>query len=169
MSKHFQVALPVSECVESQFNNTRWQLFVISSILLLFVSLPCFSQSKKADKIAAQRSLNKKPLDKETKAKKFEDLTDFVIVDYRSNAVADVVDSENDGSEGLKRDMEEMFPVYTVFATSDPNVCVIGVQSPADAKTVFSKTNPKKSRIAKRDNIGKMLAEKKVKLITKEK
>jgi len=78
-----------------------------------------------------------------------------------------VVDA--DESAGLKRDMEEMFPLHTVFATSDPNVCVIGVQSPADAKTVFSKTNPKKSRIAKRDNLGKMLAENNVKLITKEK
>ena len=142
---------------------------VLGFALPVFCVSEAEAQTKKQDKIASQGKLSTKPLDKETKAKKFEDLSDFVIVDYRANAVADVVDTEADGTSALKRDMEEMFPLHTVFATSDPNVCVIGVTSPADAKTVFSKTSPKKSRIAKRDNLGKMLAEKNVKLITKEK
>ena len=140
-------------------------------MVLAMVSFFCsssFSQVKKEKKLPSQGTLNTKPLDSETKAKKFEELSDFVIVDYRSGAIAGVVEPEGEETS-LKKDLEGMFPVYSVFATSDPQVCVIGVQSTADAKTVFSKTNPKKSRIAKRDNIGKMLAEKNVKLITKEK
>jgi hypothetical protein len=142
------------------------------SFLIFGIFFTCFSASaqfKKSEKVASQGKLNSKPLDSGSKAKKFEELSDFVIVDHRSTAVADIVDADPEGISILKKDMEEMFPLHTVFATSDPNVCVIGVTSPADAKTVFSKTNPKKSRIAKRDNLGKMLAEKNVKLITKEK
>lgn len=151
------------------------QLFHAGIPVLIMLGLMFFSsassaeaQSKKGNKLPSQGSINTKPLDTGTKSKKFEDLSDFVIVDYRAGAIAGVV--EPDGEESsLKKDLEEQFPVYTVFATSDPQVCVIGVESTADAKTVFNKTNPKKSRIAKRDNIGKMLAEKNVKLITKEK
>jgi hypothetical protein len=139
-----------------------------SALMIFSSSFLAGAQSKKGNKLPSQGSLSTKPLDTGTKAKKFEELSDFVLVDYRAGAITGVV--EPDGEESsLKRDLEEQFPVYTVFATSDPQVCVIGVESTADAKTVFSKTNPKKSRIAKRDNIGKMLAENNVKLITKEK
>ena len=134
---------------------------------VLFFSVSTLSaQTRKPEKASNQRKLNSKPLDTGTKEKKFEELSDFVLVDYRAGAVPGVV--EPDGEEtSLKKDLEAQFPTKTVFATSDPQVC--GVESSADAKTVLAKTNPKKSRIAKRDNIGKMLAEKNVKLITKEK
>lgn len=141
----------------------------IAFFLSLFSVTHSSAQTKGSEKIPSQGKLSTKPLDTGTRLKKFDELSDFVIVDQRSTAVADVVDADPEGGSPLKKDMEEMFPLYTVFATSDPNVCVIGVTSPADAKTVFSKTNPKKSRIAKRDNLGKMLAENNVKLITKEK
>jgi hypothetical protein len=136
---------------------------------VLFFSVSTLSaQTRKPEKASNQRKLNSKPLDTGTKEKKFEELSDFVLVDYRAGAVPNVI--EPDGEEtSLKKDLEAQFPSKTVFATSDPQVCVIGVESSADAKTVLAKTNPKKSRIAKRDNIGKMLAEKNVKLITKEK
>jgi len=165
--------LPVKASAKSYLSDfkgftARIVFTVLGFVLAVFCVSEAEAQTRKQDKIASQGKLSTKPLDKETKAKKFEELSDFVIVDYRANAVADIVD-DPDASSSLKRDMEEMFPLHTVFATSDPNVCVVGVQSSADAKTVFSKTNPKKSRIAKRNNIGKMLAEKNVKLITKEK
>ena len=142
--------------------------FSLLIFLMVFSVFSVSAQSRKSEKVSSQRKLSSKSLDTETKAKKFEELTDFVLVDYRAGAVPGVV--EPDGEESsLKKDLEAQFPAKTVFATSDPQVCVIGVESSADAKTVLAKTNPKKSRIAKRDNIGKMLAEKNVKLITKEK
>jgi hypothetical protein len=142
--------------------------FSLLIILMVFSVFTLSAQTRKSEKISSQRKLSSKPLDTETKDKKFEELTDFVLVDYRAGAVTGVI--EPDGEESsLKKDLEAQFPAKTVFATSDPQVCVIGVESSADAKTVLAKTNPKKSRIAKRDNIGKMLAEKNVKLITKEK
>ena len=143
-------------------------LLFIFALMIFSSPFHAEAQSRKGNKLPSQGSINTKPLDTGTKAKKFEDLSDFVIVDYRAGAITGVVEPDGEGSS-LKKDLEEQFPVHTVFATSDPQVCVIGVESTADAKTVFSKTNPKKSRITKRDNIGKMLAENNVKLITKEK
>jgi hypothetical protein len=157
-----------SYLAESQMSFQKKSALFMVIAMSVFFCCPVFSQVKKEKKLPSQGSLSTKPLDTQTKAKKFEELSDFVIVDYRSGAVAGVVEPEGEETS-LKKDLESMFPVHTVFATSDPQVCVIGVQSTADAKTVFSKTSPKKSRIAKRDNIGKMLAEKNVKLITKEK
>ena len=138
-------------------------------LAVLWQVVPAFAQKKKSEKISSQRSLSQKPLDKISKAKTYDAYNDFVIVDYRAGSVPGVVEPDEENAASLKKDLEAQFPLLTVFETSDANVCVLGVESPADAKTVFSKTNPKKSRIAKRDNIGKMLAEINVKLITKEK
>lgn len=142
--------------------------FSLLFFMLFFSVFTLSAQTRKSEKVSNQRKLNGKPLDTGTKEKKFEELSDFVLVDYRAGSVPGVVEPEGEETS-LKKDLEAQFPIKTIFATSDPQVCVIGVESSADAKTVLVKTNPKKSRIANRDNIGKMLAEKNVKLITKEK
>ncbi len=135
-------------------------------VCLLLFSSSAQAQEKNPVKHANSRTLNKAIPKSESKHKPFEAYEEFVMVDDRGRAVESIV---VDDVPTMKDQLEGFFPANTVFATSSPFLCVVGVEGSADAKYILGKINSKNSKKMKKTDLLNALNKSKVKLILKEK
>lgn len=141
-------------------------LLAVACVLLL--PFGAIAQKTKAKPHNSHKTLNTDLPKSEIKAKTVDEITEFVIVDFRQGAIVNVIEPDEDVA-GLKEELEEKFPGNTVFKSSHPKVCVVGVDGSANAKSIISGTNPKTSKKVSRADLDKALAKINVKLVTKEK
>lgn len=134
---------------------------------VLFLPNMALAQKAKPKVHQTYKTLNTETPKSEIKAKTVDEISEFVIVDFRQGAILNVV--EPDDVPDLKDELEEKFPGNTVFKSSHPKVCVVGVDGSASAKSIISGTSPKTSKKVKRADLDKALAKINVKLVTKEK
>lgn len=139
----------------------------LAFMAIFFVSLSGFSQNKKKDtKDPMSRSVKTGVPKSESKLKKFDEYSEFVIADFRNGALEEVVESEE--NQTLKEELQGKFPINTVFGSTHSKVCIIGVEGTANANTVLRAINTKASKIVKKADLDKTLSIINVKVVKKE-
>ena len=161
-----------SMCVESKFWLVQrilfWSGFAGPCLVcLLLFSSSAQAQEKNPVKHSNSRALNTTVPKSESKHKPFETYEEFVIVDRRAGAVEIVVEEE--GAKSMKEELETRFPAHTIFATSSPFLCIIGVDGSADANYIWSQIQSKTSKQVKKTDLLNALSRLDVKLNLKEK
>jgi hypothetical protein len=143
------------------------RIFALALFGVILVSFSGNAQiKKKYPKDPISRTVKTVIPKSESKLKTFDEYSEFVIADFRAGAVEEVV--EADDSQTLKQELQEKFPISTVFGTTHSKVCIIGVEGTASANTILKAINTKASKIVKKADLDKALSISNVKVVKKE-
>ena len=140
---------------------------MFSFVCFILSSFSAIAQNKNEVEHSNFKSLNTAVPKSEVKQKAIGEYAELVVVDDRMGAVANAVDDGE--TESMKQALQGLFPINTVFESSSPLVCIVGVEGSGNATYILSKVNSKNSKLIKKDDLNKVLTDLKIKLLTKEK